>query len=64
MTVVERKPAVAGQQSQQKEVLEPKTFAEKMAFLKEVARRYLDGKITWDEKWYYTQRYGPGTQEK
>ncbi len=40
--------------------IEPRTFAEKVAFLRKANRDYLDGRISWSALWYYEQRYGFG----
>ena len=55
---VEQRPTVAGQQEKP---WEPKTFAERKAFLGKVTRLYLNEKISWQDKWFYEQKYGPGS---
>lgn len=68
MTVIEREQeSVIGKSIETQEtqkVWEPKTFAERAAFLSKVCRKYLLGEITWEEKWYYIQKYGLGRTDE
>lgn len=63
MTVEQKRPVINNESAgptEPKRPWEPTTFAERVIFLRKVARAYLDGKITWGDKWFYTQEYGPG----
>ncbi len=40
--------------------VEPQTTMERMAFIRQVSKEYFQGRISWQELWYYEQAYGVG----
>lgn len=61
---IEQRPVATGQQTEQQagqsEVYEPKTFSERVDFIKRIEKLYLEEKISWESQWYYEQKYGVG----